>query len=174
VSKIISAPKDEIYTGKEISLTPILLENEDPELFEYFQLYEQKALEEEYIQRYWYESGFGPAPELGGIWEGGAILTPGSPHFIRPPNATITKIEYSWDNRNIRNWVREVEVRLVVYANGYTGVADITAYNKGIVTSGNGFLAKAQIQFQMRVGLAKVRLYKPPYISLASVRVYYQ
>jgi len=172
MGKIISAPENEIYAGQEISLSSIDLENENPELFEYFQMNEQAIKEDKLTGGSWYRSGSGPAPKEGGVWIGGNILTPFNPQVV-PVNATIKRIEYSWDNTHLRRWDHQVTVRLVVFSNGRAGAADITRYNNGIITSDGSLFARAQLQFQMAVGSLRVGLHNPPYISIAGAAVYY-
>ncbi|SAF37182.1 Uncharacterised protein [Enterobacter hormaechei] len=170
MSKLLVAPAE--AANSTISLSPIDLAKEDPELSEYFRLYaEAEAADTARAAGSWYRAGSGPAPTQGGVWIGGTILTPIS---TPPANSIISSIGYSWDNTNLRGWASQVSVRVVIVASTGAWEADVTAANTG--TIGVGALsipANAQIQFQIKVGTLQVSLYQPPFIQTNSVTVNY-
>jgi len=145
-------------------------------MFELFQSYEQAAKEEELKKKggLWDTNGYGPVTTDGGIWVPGDILVPRW-HQKPPPGSIITQIDYYWHNANLNGWDKKVKVRLLVCAGGPCQQLDVTKPNtRKINVSKLGLQANAQLQFQMKVGETKARLYQPPYISTASVVVYYK
>lgn len=172
MSKMITAPEGKISGVNSITLNPIDLAKEDPELFEYFRQHaETQEANASRAVSSWYRAGIGPAPTQGGIWVGGTILTPPS---TPPVNSIISSINYSWDNTNLRGWDSQVSVRMVIAASAGTWEANVTGANTGTVGVGTASIpANAQIQFQMRVGTLQVTLYQPPFIQSNSVTVNY-
>lgn len=158
-------------------LKNIDLQCADPALFECLEALRTQTLRGSSMLEKGQWSGGGPGPIclMGNTWCNGVLLAP-QRLFVGEPR--VVALEYGWDDSSLGEWKDVAEVRMLItdVHSSRSWTADITSQRTGafLVPHSAALSANASVIFQMAAGARTGRLYSPPYIRNAEVRVRYR
>lgn len=158
-------------------LKKIDLQCADPALFECLEVLRIRTLHGSSVPGKGQWSGGGPGPVclMGNTWCNGVLL---APQHLVVGEPRVVALEYSWDDSSLGEWKEVAEVRILVtdVHSSLSWTADITKERSGafLVPHSVALSANASVIFQMAAGIRTGRLYSPPYIRNAEVRVRYR